>query len=198
MLALSFLSRGHSYCNFIQEYSRFAPGVYVCGHEMANRLDGVRALGITAVVNVAAECFPCPFEAEGMQYAAFSVNDSPNEDVTCLFHTVIEVTAPPLSSTQSSAASSAESSCDTLQIIEAVASAGGATLIHCQYGVSRSASFGIAYLMWRFGLSCADGIAAAVNARGCVNPNPGFVAQLLEWEKLIPQLPGRSTAGVRP
>ena len=70
----------------------------------------------------------------------------------------------------------------TVQIIERVRAAGGCTLLHCQLGVSRSGALAIAYIMWLHNCSFADALLRAQAGRGCINPNPGFVAQLLEWE----------------
>ena len=54
-------------------------------------------------------------------------------------------------------------------------------LIHCTHGVSRSASFAIAYEMHRTGGSYEDVFRALKERRGVINPNVGFACQLLQW-----------------
>lgn len=55
-------------------------------------------------------------------------------------------------------------------------------LVHCQMGVSRSASVVAAYLTRAFRRPLDDVLAHMEARRSCVSPNPGFVAQLRRWE----------------
>jgi protein-tyrosine phosphatase len=50
--------------------------------------------------------------------------------------------------------------------------------VHCQMGVSRSATVVIAFLMWAFGLDLEAALAFAETRRRCVSPNPGFHSML--------------------
>ncbi|KAK9802036.1 hypothetical protein WJX73_004821, partial [Symbiochloris irregularis] len=66
---------------------------------------------------------------------------------------------------------------------------GGRVLVHCSQGVSRSASFAIAHVLWRTGDSSGTpkqaldaAIAAVKAAREVTNPNVGFYCQLLDWQ----------------
>lgn len=57
-------------------------------------------------------------------------------------------------------------------------------LVHCQAGISRSASFVIAYCMWKERLSADAATAVVAAARSAIFPNMGFKTQLREFERL--------------
>jgi hypothetical protein len=67
--------------------------------------------------------------------------------------------------------------------IDAALARGGGVLVHCAGGVSRSAAVVLGYLMARRGLTLDQSLAELRRARPWVNPNPGFVAQLREFER---------------
>ncbi|XP_020383678.2 dual specificity protein phosphatase 19a [Rhincodon typus] len=58
----------------------------------------------------------------------------------------------------------------------------GVVLVHCNAGVSRSASIVIGYLMWAYGLSFKDAFSIVKNARQAINPNHGFMEQLRNYQ----------------
>ncbi|HYE74444.1 MAG TPA: dual specificity protein phosphatase [Blastocatellia bacterium] len=55
-------------------------------------------------------------------------------------------------------------------------------LIHCQAGISRSATVMIAYLMYELHISGDQALALVRAARPFVRPNDGFAKQLVEFE----------------
>ena len=59
----------------------------------------------------------------------------------------------------------------------------GNVLVHCTMGISRSATVVIAYLMKRCNATLAQAYKCLEDVRPYVNPNPGFMAQLREWER---------------
>ena len=61
----------------------------------------------------------------------------------------------------------------------------GICLVHWNAGVSRSGSMVCAYLMWKLGVSFDDALKMAQEKRPKILPNPGFCAQLREYEKEI-------------
>ncbi|XP_047459735.1 dual specificity protein phosphatase 19-like [Mugil cephalus] len=58
----------------------------------------------------------------------------------------------------------------------------GVVLVHCNAGVSRSASIVIGYLMSREGLSFEDAYSQVKLARPSTHPNPGFYRQLQNYK----------------
>ena len=65
---------------------------------------------------------------------------------------------------------------------------GHATLVHCAAGVSRSVSIVLAYLVIKRNMSLADSIAMVRAARPIMNPNLGFLRQLItrpRWRAVL-------------
>ena len=62
---------------------------------------------------------------------------------------------------------------------------GGAVLLHCQSGVSRSATATIAYLMHNKGLAATKAYELVKQKRSCINPNLGFIRQLQDYEDTL-------------
>lgn len=59
---------------------------------------------------------------------------------------------------------------------------GGSVLVHCQAGQSRSPTIVAAYLMCEEGLTAASALESTKSRRPCVQPNTGFLSQLLALE----------------
>ena len=56
-------------------------------------------------------------------------------------------------------------------------------LIHCQMGMSRSSTLVILWLMHKHGMNLREATAFTRAKRPFINPNPGFMQQLGEWEE---------------
>lgn len=56
-------------------------------------------------------------------------------------------------------------------------------LVHCQMGMSRSSSLIIAFLMKQYGMSFIEAKKITKEKRQIVNPNEGFVKDLLKFQK---------------
>jgi protein-tyrosine phosphatase len=61
---------------------------------------------------------------------------------------------------------------------------GGIILVHCKFGISRSVSFVIAYLIKYFGFNVKSALNFLKSKRVQSNPNEGFLTQLYNYEKL--------------
>ncbi|MFH4977766.1 hypothetical protein AB6A40_004475 [Gnathostoma spinigerum] len=69
------------------------------------------------------------------------------------------------------------------QTIEEHRRLGGKTLIFCGMGISRSASFAVAYLMCIEKMSLHDAYKHVQHARNIICPNIGFFKQMIEIER---------------
>jgi dual specificity phosphatase 12 len=61
---------------------------------------------------------------------------------------------------------------------------GGGVFVHCAMGKSRSATFVVAYLMWKFGLGQVEALEQLCEGRPVCDPNPGFKEQLEVWGRM--------------
>ncbi|XP_039293749.1 serine/threonine/tyrosine-interacting protein-like isoform X5 [Nilaparvata lugens] len=60
----------------------------------------------------------------------------------------------------------------------------GKCLVHGNAGISRSAAFVLGYLMQKYGLTLKRAFQVVQSRRFCINPNEGFLAQLIEFEPI--------------
>ncbi|XP_036381455.1 dual specificity protein phosphatase 10 [Megalops cyprinoides] len=92
---------------------------------------------------------------------------------------------------------------EVFEFIEEARDAGRGVLVHCQAGVSRSATIVIAYLMKHTLMTMMDAYKYVRGRRPVVSPNLNFMGQLLEFERdlnsgvtpriLTPKLSGLET-----
>jgi dual specificity phosphatase 12 len=69
--------------------------------------------------------------------------------------------------------------------IEYYAQQGHAILIHCAAGISRSTTLVTSYIMRKYQLPFMKAIEFVKKSRPCMDPNPGFIMQLNQYEKLL-------------
>ncbi|XP_074640794.1 uncharacterized protein LOC141898664 isoform X2 [Tubulanus polymorphus] len=62
---------------------------------------------------------------------------------------------------------------------------GSKCLVHCKMGISRSASTVIAFAMKEYSWSLKEALKFVKDKRGCVRPNPGFMAQLETYQGIL-------------
>ncbi|XP_028809505.1 dual specificity protein phosphatase 10 isoform X2 [Denticeps clupeoides] len=72
---------------------------------------------------------------------------------------------------------------EAFEFIEEAQQAGQGLLIHCQAGVSRSATIVIAYLMKHSWMTMTDAYKFVKTRRPIISPNLNFMGQLLEFEE---------------
>ncbi|XP_067274358.1 dual specificity protein phosphatase 10 [Pseudorasbora parva] len=72
---------------------------------------------------------------------------------------------------------------EAFEFIEEAHRAGRGLLIHCQAGVSRSATIVIAYLMKHTWMTMTDAYKFVKSRRPIISPNLNFMGQLLEFEE---------------
>ena len=136
---------------------RISDGLYIGSLDAAMNLPALRAAGITHVLTVARELTePPPSEFVHMHVDA---RDEESEDLRRHFG-------------------------DTAAFIDAARKAGGAVLVHCLAGRSRSATVVCAYLMHTSApapLTPAAALRHVEAVRPWVGPNAGFLAQLEEY-----------------
>jgi protein-tyrosine phosphatase len=60
-----------------------------------------------------------------------------------------------------------------------------AVLVFCALGVSRSASIVIAYIMKKYNKNYEDAIDIVQKKRSIIEPNQGFIKQLINFENFL-------------
>ena len=133
--------------------------MYVGGEKIARNLQILEEVGITHVVNAAADVCP-DFFSDKIEYLHYYLKDAKFEMIEAIFY-------------------------DVIAFIEETRKANGKILVHCAQGVSRSVTLCIAYLIFSQKKSYAQAEEQLKKARGVANPNIGFIAQLMNFEKRV-------------
>jgi dual specificity MAP kinase phosphatase len=60
-----------------------------------------------------------------------------------------------------------------------------AVLVHCAAGISRSTTLVISYMMRKYKMSAMQAAAVVQQRRPCCYPNPGFLTQLVCYQKAL-------------
>ncbi|CUG86233.1 dual specificity protein phosphatase, putative [Bodo saltans] len=136
------------------------PGVFVGSVRSAQSLDVYAKLGITHVLTMGRglDALPPP----GGKHKVVIVDDLPGACIDFAFE-------------------------DAVAFIDDAVKSGGAVVVHCFAGMSRSATTVIAYLMMKQGMRLDDAYNTTKRGRPAIYPNSGFFDQLLKLDaKLYP------------
>ncbi|GAB5359441.1 hypothetical protein AAMO2058_000544300 [Amorphochlora amoebiformis] len=133
--------------------------LYLCNHSSARKWDIIKALKITAILNVT-EKTPNAFQDRGIHYLRIPVEDAPDQ-AEALEKQLLEGFA---------------------FLRKELSAANARVIVHCQAGVSRSATVLTAFLMKYKGLSLIDTLTHLSLCRPQIFPNRGFLAILSNME----------------
>ncbi|XP_059920441.1 dual specificity protein phosphatase 14 [Gadus macrocephalus] len=132
------------------------PQLYLSNVRAASDASVLQRFNISCIINVSENkaSHPCP----GVDYVHIPVADSPSTTLCDHFHRVADK-------------------------IDLVCRSDGRTLVHCNAGVSRSATLCIAYLMKHHNNSLLEAHGWVRSSRPIIRPNVGFWKQLIDYEK---------------
>ncbi|KAI5639979.1 dual specificity phosphatase, catalytic domain-containing protein [Phthorimaea operculella] len=140
-------------------YSEIIPGLYLSNARAACDKDVLRNLNITHVLTIEAHRLPkSTFENSNISTLFIRAYDTPNTHLLPYFPMANAFIQEGLEK--------------------------GNVLVHCHFGVSRSATLVIAYLMEKYKLNYEQAVNFVRSRRKFINPNPGFVAQLKQYADL--------------
>jgi len=131
--------------------------LYLGSHENATNMQQLKDLGITHILNMAAElenAYPNDFK-----YFSCKLDDLSTENIGAHLQ-------------------------EALKFIDEAKASSSKVLVHCAMGISRSSSIAIAYIMRERGFTFEQAKQFVKSQRSCIQPNPGFSKQLLDFEKL--------------
>lgn len=131
------------------------PFLFLGSAHHSSQRDLLQRCGITAVLNVSSVC-PNLFEQE-LNYMTLRVEDSMGADIRVLFPQAIH-------------------------FIDSVKESGGRVLVHCQAGISRSATICLAYLIHARRVRLDEAFDFVKRRRQVISPNLAFMGQLQQFE----------------
>ncbi|XP_076836275.1 dual specificity protein phosphatase 4 [Brachyhypopomus gauderio] len=124
----------------------------------ASKRETLDGMGISALLNVSSNC-PNHFE-DAYLYKCIPVEDNHKEDISSWFIEAIE-------------------------FIDSVKDSNGRVLVHCQAGISRSATICLAYLMKKKRVRLDEAFEFVKQRRSIISPNFSFMGQLLQFESQV-------------
>ncbi|KAM4721995.1 uncharacterized protein WCC33_008257 [Rhinophrynus dorsalis] len=160
------------------ELSPILPFLFLGNERDAQDLSRMVTLNIGHVLNVTTHLPLYHVESGALRYKRLPATDNSKQDLRQYFE-------------------------EAFEFIEEAQQEGKGVLIHCQAGVSRSATVVIAYLMKHTLMTVGDAYKFVKGKRPIISPNLNFMGQLLEFESdlnagvtpriLIPKLRGVET-----
>ncbi|OCT84092.1 uncharacterized protein dusp10.2.L isoform X2 [Xenopus laevis] len=160
------------------ELSSILPFLFLGNERDAQDLNRMVNLNIGHVLNVTTHLPLYHAESGALRYKRLPATDNSKQDLRQYFE-------------------------EAFEFIEEAQQEGKGVLIHCQAGVSRSATIVIAYLMKHTLMTVGDAYKFVKGKRPIISPNLNFMGQLLEFESdlnagitpriLVPKLRGVET-----
>ncbi|EJF57740.1 phosphatases II [Dichomitus squalens LYAD-421 SS1] len=144
--------------DFLPQASEIIPGLYVTDLYTATSPATLQQLGITHVVSVVRR--PRHRYPPSIAHLCVPVEDKSEESLLAYLDDAVR------------------------WIAHARAQAGSRVLVHCVWGMSRSASVVAAFLISTLRLSLDDALRVLRARRRVARPNPGFAAQLRIYERV--------------
>ncbi|KAK7151278.1 hypothetical protein R3I93_012272 [Phoxinus phoxinus] len=140
------------------ELTAILPFLYLGNERDAQDLEQMRRMDIGFILNVTTHLPLFHYELGLFNYKRFPATDSNKQNLRQYFE-------------------------EAFEFIEEAHQAGRGLLIHCQAGVSRSATIVIAYLMKHTWMTMTDAYKFVKSRRPIISPNLNFMGQLLEFEE---------------
>ncbi|XP_007521373.1 dual specificity protein phosphatase 10 isoform X2 [Erinaceus europaeus] len=140
------------------ELTPILPFLFLGNEQDAQDLDSLQRLNIGYVINVTTHLPLYHYEKGLFNYKRLPATDSNKQNLRQYFE-------------------------EAFEFIEEAHQCGKGLLIHCQAGVSRSATIVIAYLMKHTRMTMTDAYKFVKGKRPIISPNLNFMGQLLEFEE---------------
>ncbi|TNV77468.1 hypothetical protein FGO68_gene12508 [Halteria grandinella] len=138
--------------------TQIIPYLFLGDMDLAQDKESLSIINCKHILHCTNTFKPC-FESD-FNYKALSINDMPQENLLLLFD-------------------------DAIDFIKHAIDSEETIYVHCNAGVSRSASFVIAYFIREHGLTFEEALNFVKAKRGCVFPNYGFQKQLQQYAKTV-------------
>jgi protein-tyrosine phosphatase len=136
------------------ECDEIVTGLYLGNYNAACDKNLLDSLGITHILTVASDLKPQFLDS--FTYKRIRALDMPSENLYGSFQEAIEFITQGLSQ--------------------------GHVLVHCLYGISRSSTIVVAYLMQTMNIKLDEALEITTSKRPCADPNSGFARQLRKFE----------------
>jgi protein-tyrosine phosphatase len=134
------------------------PGLYIGSYETASDLETLRSNEITHILTVASN-LPARFEGQ-FKYKIIEALDRDSEDLS-------------------------ESFSSSFEFIESSINPGGRVLVHCLYGISRSSTIVLSYLMQKLKLKFSEALSLLQSCHPYTDPSAAFIEQLMKLESYL-------------
>ena len=125
--------------------------MYLGSDVVARDWSMLQKLGITHVVNAAADYSENYHLSKRVQYKSYRLKDHVREDISCVFY-------------------------DVIPFIQDARNQGGKVYVHCVQGISRSATLVLAYKIFTEKITYQQAYDELKQKRMCINPNMTFIA----------------------